>query len=117
LRKHADPDKKNNFRRFFKTALGQYGHGDIFLGVTVPKIRMIVKEYNEMPLSQVKIVLNSKIHEERLAALLILVCKYSGGDLSSEKGRLILSCQSKKNQQLGSCRFIIVSDTWRLHVT
>ena len=79
LRKAADPDKKNILQNFFKTGPGQYGQGDIFLGVMVPKTRTIAKKYKDMAISQVKILLNSKIHEERLAAILILVHNYAMG--------------------------------------
>ena len=76
LRKTANPDKKQDLQRFFKTGPGQYGEGDIFLGVMVPQTRKVAKKYKDMNISQVKILLNSKIHEERLTAILILVQKY-----------------------------------------
>jgi hypothetical protein len=57
--------------RFFKNKKGQYGEGDIFLGVTVPTLRIIVKKYyKDISLKDVQELLNSKIHEYRLTALL-----------------------------------------------
>jgi 3-methyladenine DNA glycosylase AlkD len=76
LRKAANPEKAAALRRFFKTGPGQYGEGDVFLGVTVPQSRAIAKKYSEITLPEVKALLRSKIHEERLVALLLLVQKY-----------------------------------------
>ena len=77
LRVYADKDKAKILSGFFKTAPGQYGHGDIFLGVKVPQTRTIVKKYfAKLTLSQIEVLLYSKIHEERLAAVLMLVERY-----------------------------------------
>ncbi len=85
LRKAADSEKKKILQNFFKTGPGQYGEGDVFLGVTVPKTREIAKKYKDMTISQVKSLLNSKIHEERLAAVLILVYNYETGSEDIQK--------------------------------
>ncbi len=63
-------------QRFFKTGKGQYGEGDIFIGLTVPVSRMIAEKYADIPLGSVKLLLHSRIHEERLIALLILAEKF-----------------------------------------
>ncbi len=65
---------------FFKTGKGQYAEGDLFLGVSVAKSRVVAKKYNNLKFSAIKILLKSKIHEERLLALLILVDQFSQGD-------------------------------------
>ena len=61
---------------FFKTGKGQYGEGDIFLGITVPELRKIAKKYSNFELEDIKLILQSKIHEYRLIALLILIFKF-----------------------------------------
>lgn len=61
---------------FFKTAPGQYGHGDKFIGVTVPQVRLIAKKYPDITLEECAELLSSKEHEFRLTALIILVQKY-----------------------------------------
>lgn len=67
--------------RFFKTGPGQYGEGDIFGGVTVPDERKIAKKYwNLFSLADAEKLLKSKIHEERMVALFILIEKFKKGD-------------------------------------
>ena len=77
LQNLADPDKAAILQWFFKTGLGQYGEGDIFIGVMVPHSRQVAKKFSQLPLVEVKTLLYSHIHEERLVALLILVWRYS----------------------------------------
>lgn len=76
VRRLANPQKAKILARFFKTGPGQYGEGDIFLGLMVPQSRLISKKYQDLPLSDIQKLLNSKIHEERTIALAILVHQY-----------------------------------------
>lgn len=76
LRKNASSDKVKVLARFFKTGKGEYGEGDVFLGVTVPKIRLVSKKFSNLSLVDLRRLIRSKIHEERLLALLILVSKF-----------------------------------------
>ncbi len=88
LKAAANPKKAKVLQGFFKTGRGQYGEGDIFLGITVPRSRGIAMAYASLPLHDVKGLLRSKIHEERLVGLLILVHRYQkGGD--SAKRRIV----------------------------
>jgi len=72
-------------QRFFKTGKGEYGEGDIFLGIRVPVQRQVVKKYWQMDLREVEVLLKSKIHEYRLVALLILVKKFEQGNEKTKK--------------------------------
>lgn len=76
LANSADEKKAILLQRYFKTGPGEYAEGDVFLGVTVPQTRKIVRQYREMPLSQVRQLLKSPIHEHRQAALFILVWQF-----------------------------------------
>jgi 3-methyladenine DNA glycosylase AlkD len=76
LAKLASPAKAKVQRSFFKTGKGQYGAGDIFLGITVPELRATVKKYLHLTLTDIKKLLESKIHEHRAAGLMLLVEQY-----------------------------------------
>jgi len=80
IQKLSSPEKVKILQRFFKTGKGQYGEGDIFLGIQVPDTREIAKKYCDLDSKDIKKLLQSKIHEHRLLALLILIQKYSKGD-------------------------------------
>lgn len=76
LKNLGNLEKKAILQRFFKTGKGQYGEGDIFLGITVPQQRQLIKSYSNLTFADLADLLNSKIHEERLSALLLLVEQY-----------------------------------------
>lgn len=80
LRKLADPVKGKILQRFFKTGPGEYAEGDKFLGVTVPQQRLVARRHRGIPLGEIRKLLRSKIHEERLVALLLLVWQYPRTD-------------------------------------
>ncbi len=87
IRKLADKNKAVLLRRFFKAGPGEYGEGDVFLGITVPQLRKLAKEHDGLPPRDAVKLLASPFHEERLLALLMLVRAFSrGGD--AEKKRL-----------------------------
>lgn len=70
---------------YFKTGPGQYGEGDIFIGIRVPVLRKTAKQFQSLPLPQITKLLRSKIHEERLLALMILVLRFEKGDGAARK--------------------------------
>ena len=73
----AIPEKAEFFPKFFKTGKGEYGEGDLFLGVTVPDQRSVAKAYYaQISLTNLNELLSSGYHEHRLTALLILVLKF-----------------------------------------
>lgn len=76
LRAVADKNKARILARFFKTGKGEYGEGDVFLGVVVPKQRKIARKFAGLPLKEIQKLLKSKIHEERLLGLIIIVNQY-----------------------------------------
>lgn len=77
LLKLADPVRAVHSLRFFKTAKGEYGEGDKFIGCTVPQTRSVAGKYAQLPLEEVAHLLKDEIHECRLCALVILTNKYS----------------------------------------
>ncbi len=85
IRAGKNAAKARILQRFFKTGPGQYGEGDVFLGLTVPEQREIAGRYRHLPLTDLKKLLLSPIHEFRLIALLILVKKYQSAKTDEEK--------------------------------
>jgi len=85
LQQLGSKDKAKVLQKFFKTGPGEYGEGDVFIGVRVPDLRRLVKEYQDITIKEVVQLLSSMIHEERFFALLILVSKYSKGDETVKK--------------------------------
>jgi len=75
LRQYSTPERKRNVERFFKTGKGQYGEGDEFIGVSNPDIRKIARDYKDISLDEIELLLHSPIHEDRLCALILLVNK------------------------------------------
>ena len=76
LKSLGDEERAKILQRFFKTGPGEYGEGDKFLGVVVPETRKVAKKHLDLSLGEIEELLQSEIHEVRLAALLILVEKY-----------------------------------------
>jgi 3-methyladenine DNA glycosylase AlkD len=85
LDKLQDPEKAKVLSRFFKTGKGEYGEGDIFLGIPVPLQRKIAKKNPNLSLDDVQRLLSGKIHEHRLVALLILIFKYRRSDRTGKR--------------------------------
>ena len=76
LKKAATPQRAKVSQRFFKTGKGQYGEGDVFIGITVPEMRKIAHAFKDLSLPEIKQLLESPIHEERFVALEILVHQF-----------------------------------------
>jgi len=85
LRKLANKEKSKILQGFFKTGPGQYGEGDVFLGITVPKLRKLAKECQETSVADAITLLQSEVHEQRLLALFLLVHAYGQGDEAVKK--------------------------------
>ncbi len=83
----GDEKRAEHSQRFFKTAKGEYGYGDIFLGIRVPIIRQAVKKFKNTSLETAEKLLQSKYHEIRLFALLFLVHRFARTD-TDEQGRI-----------------------------
>lgn len=81
LKKYSNPNRAKSSASFFKTGKDEYGEGDIFIGISVPEQRTLVKRLeNQTSISDIQELLNSKIHEERSISLLLLIRKYEKAD-------------------------------------
>lgn len=98
LQELGSSEKAEILQRFFKTGPGEYGEGDIFLGVRVPAIRKLAKELRDAPVPMSRKLLASPVHEERLLALIMLVNSFARGNEPARKAIY--------NLYLGQTRFI-----------
>lgn len=96
LKSVSTKDRAKGCQRFFKTGKGEYGEGDVFIGARVPDCRKIAKKYKELSFIDLKELILSLIHEERLIALFILVNKYEKGDLKMREKVFKFYLKNKK---------------------
>lgn len=103
LKAAGNAERTAQAARYFKTGKGEYGEGDVFLGIPVPAMRRIALRYRMLPLDDLQKLLDSRIHEYRAAALEILVAQYARGD----EGIAKLSSTSISGIRAGS-----ITGTW-----
>jgi 3-methyladenine DNA glycosylase AlkD len=85
LEKFGNKERALGARRYFKTGPGQYGEGDLFLGLSAPELRSLAKEYQYTSVDDALELLRSRFHEARALALLILIYNYRKGDAAIRK--------------------------------
>ncbi len=81
----ADPERAAHSSRFFKTGKGQYGEGDQFLGIRVPQLRALIKQYPDLPIQDILELICSPFHEKRLLAALMLVYRFQRSDWKGQE--------------------------------
>ena len=77
---HENKEKARFLSRFFKTGRGEYAEGDRFLGLSVPFVRAVCKDFYTLSLAEILVALKNPFHEVRLAALYVLVGQYERGN-------------------------------------
>ena len=99
MRRLANPTRAKHSLRFFKMGPGQYGEGDTFLGLSLPQIRSLSKQYRDLSLGDVAQLLASPWHEARLIALIVLTMQYTRADARTRAAiyRLYLSRTDRIN--------------------
>lgn len=85
LQRHASREKAATYQRFFKTGPGQYGEGDVFIGLTVPEQRKVAKQFQELPVKEIVKLLESDVHEHRMTALIIMTMQFTAGNDTKKK--------------------------------
>ena len=88
LKSYASPTKAFEMQRFFKTGVGEYGHGDVFLGITVPQTRLIARNYSDLSLTEIEKLTKSDFHEARLCGLIILCNQFKKSKDSVQSKKL-----------------------------
>jgi 3-methyladenine DNA glycosylase AlkD len=104
-----NPEQAKNLQRFFKTGAGEYAEGDVFLGIKVPVQRLMAKKYLHLNFQEIQQLLNSKIHEHRLVALLILIGKYKKAKKNKLEQRKIFEFYLKNTQNINNWDLVDLS--------
>jgi 3-methyladenine DNA glycosylase AlkD len=90
-------EKSQTLSSFFKTRKGEYGDGDVFLGIVVPLQRKVARKYTSLELSELQTLLSSKIHEFRLTSLFILIDKYKKAKEKEKRDIIRFYLRNTKN--------------------
>jgi 3-methyladenine DNA glycosylase AlkD len=109
LKSLANTEQARNLQRFFKTGKGDYGEGDIFLGIKMPVQRSVAKKYSSLSLAELQILLNSKIHEHRMTALIILLDKYKKAKKDVFNKRKIYEFYMKNTSNINNWDLVDIS--------
>ena len=72
LKVHRSSEQQEKYQRHFQTGEGQYGEGDVFVGVRMGQVFALAKEFIEMPTGEIEKLLENKVHEARVGALSIM---------------------------------------------
>lgn len=103
LKKEGNKEKAEFLPKFFKTGPGEYGEGDMFLGVTVPIQRKVAKKYyKEINIPALKSLITSSFHEVRLTTLFILVLKFESKDITEKKQKEIVDFYLKHTSSINN---------------
>lgn len=105
----ASADRALGSQRFFKTGQGQYGEGDIFIGIKMPEIRKVAKKYNNISLVDLKKLVDSPFHEYRMTGLIICVQKFKECDETKSKEIYEFYFQSLKRGKINNWDLIDVT--------
>lgn len=95
LKERIDPEKAAFFPRFFRTGPGEYGEGDLFLGITVPNLRQVAKRHApRLAVEDLEELLQSPYHEIRFFALIVMTMQYEKGDKKAKEQLVKLYLQN-----------------------
>jgi 3-methyladenine DNA glycosylase AlkD len=100
LKAMGTPSRAHQSQGFFKTGPGEYGEGDVFLGLTVPSVRKIAGKHQDLDFLEIAKLMNSHLHESRLCGLVILTNQYK--KLKTEKEKKVVFDFYIKQLKLGN---------------
>lgn len=109
LAKHADELRAVESLRYFKTSPGQYGEGDIFIGVSMPALRRVCRSYRLISIDDLQELLASPVHEHRMAAVVIMSDTFHNQDASGQKAYFDLYLKATRLNQINNWDLVDVS--------
>ena len=114
LNQHASDTDAIFLQRFFKTGPGEYGEGDQFIGLRVPQTRQICRDFFELSIDQIEIMLGSPIHEHRLAGLIIMSNQAKSKKFPTSHKELLYELYLRRTDRINnwdlvdtSCRYVV----------
>jgi len=109
LQKFEDPIRATHSQRFFKTGKGEYGEGDVFIGLTMPTLRKICKNFRDLSINDLQELLSSPIHEHRMSAVVIMADIFKISKPEKQKQLYDLYIKAVKDNQINNWDLIDVS--------
>ena len=109
LSKSADTERAVKSQRFFKTGKGQYGHGDVFIGITMPALRKVCKHHRDLAIADLQRLLDSPIHEHRMAAVVIMSDIYKKSSPVMQDDLYLLYIRNTRNDRINNWDLVDVS--------
>ena len=109
LNAHADDMRATHSMRFFKTGKGQYGEGDQFLGITMPKTREICKDFRDLSLDEIQELLDSPFHEYRMAAVVIMSDVFKKSSEEKQQALYELYLKNTESRRINNWDLVDVS--------
>ena len=109
LSKSADTARAVKSQRFFKTGKGQYGHGDVFIGITMPALRKVCKHHRDLAIADLQRLLDSPIHEHRMAAVVIMSDIYKKSSPVMQDDLYLLYIRNTRNDRINNWDLVDVS--------
>jgi len=114
LNQHASDTDAIFLQRFFKTGPGEYGEGDQFIGLRVPQTRQICRDFFDLSIDQIEVMLESPIHEHRLAGLIIMSNQAKSKKVSTSHKELLYELYLRRTDRINnwdlvdtSCRDVV----------
>ena len=98
----ADPERAAGMARFFQSGPGQYGEGDVFLGLSVPQVTAVAKQYLGLPVADLEGLLEDERHEVRLLALKIMALQCAAARTSPERRRELLDLYLRRTDRVNN---------------
>ena len=113
LKAFSSKSRVSDLARFYKTAPGEYGEGDLFLGGSVPQTRSVASSYKNMELAEVQKLFNSPFHEARLCAAIILNLQFKAAKTSQERKKIFdFYMKQVRAERINNWDIVDVSAPW-----
>lgn len=94
------PDELAKYTRYFKTGPGEYGEGDVFMGVRMGQVFELAKEFADMELDEIERLLEERIHEPRAGAMRIMATQARGKRTSDARRKALYDLYLRRHDRI-----------------